>query len=384
VTTTAAGAPVATAVPPDGAAGAPATSGARRFLRPVGIFAASRVVVVVAMWLGTKLVPPLSMAGAASTWDGGWYLLVAGGGYPDAVPETGGSALAFFPLYPLLVRAVDTLPLLTPIGAAVVVSGIASLCAAVVIWVLGSELLGTEVADRAVTLFAFFPGSFVLSMVYAEGVMLLLSAGCLLALVRRRWLVAGVLAALATAARPNAVAVIGACGWAALTAIRTRGEWRSLVAPALAPLGIVAFLGYLWARTGEATAWFVAQRVGWEERVRPLAVVDDLRRAAREPLVDLNNTVVVVGAVLAVVGFVLLIRARVPGEVVVFAAIVLGLALVSETLGPRPRFLLTAFPVFYGVAAALRGAAATTVVAMSACTLGAFTLMSVTTLAVTP
>jgi len=84
------------------------------------------------------------------------------------------------------------------------------------------------------------------------------------------------------------------------------------------------------------------------------------------------------------VGFVLLIRACVPGEVVVFAAIVLGLALVSETLGPRPRFLLTAFPVFYGVAAALRGVASTTVVAMMACTLGAFTIMSVSTLAVTP
>ena len=384
MTTTAAGEPVATATTPEGPATSAEPSGARRLLRPVGIFVASRAVVLAAIWLGAKLVPPLSLAGAASTWDGGWYLLVASGGYPEAVPDAGGSALAFFPLYPLLVRAVDSLPLLSPIGAAVLVSTITSLGAAVVIWILGSRLLGTEVADRAVTLFAFFPGSFVLSMVYAEGVMLLLSAGCLWALVQRRWLVAGVLAALATAARPNAVAVIGACGWAALTAIRTRGEWRALVAPALAPLGIVAFFGYLWARTGEATAWFTAQRVGWEERVSPLAVVDDLRQAAREPLVDVNNTVVVVGAILAVVGLVLLVRARVPGEVVVFAAIVLGLALVSETLGPRPRFLLTAFPVFYGVAAALRGAASTTVVAMMACTLGAFTLMSVSTLAVTP
>jgi hypothetical protein len=384
VTSTAAGEPVATTASADGAPVPAATSSARRLLRPVAVFAASRAVVLAAIWLGAKLVPPLSLAGAASTWDGGWYLLVASGGYPDAVPDAGGSALAFFPLYPLLVRAVDALPLLTPIGAAVLVSTIASLGAAVVIWVLGARLLGTEVADRAVTLFAFFPGSFVLSMVYAEGVMLLLSAGCLWALVQRRWLVAGVLAALATASRPNAVAVIGACGWAALTAIRTRGEWRALVAPALAPLGIVTFFGYLWARTGEATAWFSAQRVGWEERVSPLAVVDDLRQAAREPLVDVNNTVVVVGAVLAVVGLVLLVRARVPGEVVVFAAIVLSLALVSETLGPRPRFLLTAFPVFYGVAAALRGVASTTVVAMMACTLGAFTIMSVSTLAVTP
>ena len=363
---------------------APATSGARRYLRPVGIFAASRVVVVVAMWLGTKLVPPLSMAGAASTWDGGWYLLVAGGGYPEAVPEAGGSALAFFPLYPLLVRAVDTLPLLTPIGAAVVVSGIASLCAAVVIWELGSDLLGTEVADRAVILFAFFPGSFVLSMVYAEGLMLLLAAGCLLALVRRRWLVAGLLAAAATATRPNAVAVVGSCAWAALVAIRSRRDWRSLVAPALAPLGILGYFTYLWARTGEATAWFDAQRIGWQERVVPLAVVDDLRRLAEDPFTDMNNTVVVAGTLLALAGLVLLLRSGLPGEVIAFAVVVLGLALVSETLGPRPRFVLAAFPVFLAAAPRLRGAAFSSVLGMSACTLGGFTVLSVLTLQATP
>jgi hypothetical protein len=360
------------------------TSPVRQLLRPVGIFAASRAVVLLAMWLGTRITPPLTMAGATSTWDGGWYLLVAGGGYPDAVPEEGGSALAFFPLYPLLVRAFDAVPGLTPIGAALLVGGLAGAGAAVVVWHLGRSLLGAEVADRAVVLFAFFPGSFVLSMVYAEGVMLLLSAGCLLALVRRRWLVAGVLAALATATRPNGVAVIGACAWAAMAAIRSRREWRSLVAPALAPVGIVAFFGYLWARTGEATAWFSAQRVGWEERVAPLALVDDVRQAVEEPFGDVNNVVVVAGAALAVAGLVLLVRARLPGEVVVFAAVVVGLALVSETLGPRPRFLLTAFPLFYGVAAAVRGTAATTLVAVLACALGAFTLMSVTTLAVTP
>ena len=302
---------------------------ARPLLRPVAVYAASRAVVVVAMWLGTKLFPPLSLAGAASTWDGGWYLLAASGGYPDAVPVEGGSTLAFFPLYPLLVRAVDAVPLLTPIGAGLVVSGLAALGAAVVIWLLGRQLLGADGADRAVALFAFFPGSFVLSMVYAEGVMLLLSAGCLWALVRRRWLVAGVLAALATASRPNAVALVGACGWAAVVAVRSRREWRALVAPALAPVGILAFFGYLWARTGEATAWFAAQRAGWEERVAPLALVDDVRRLAEDPFYDLNNTVVVAGALLALTGLVLLARAGLPGEVVVVAALVLGLALVS-------------------------------------------------------
>lgn len=336
------------------------------------------------MWLATRLVLNRSVAELASTWDGGWYLAIAGGGYPTSVPAAGGSTLAFFPVYPLLVRAADTLPFVTPIGAGLLVGAVAGAGAAVVIWLLGRHLLGADVADRAVALLAFFPGSFVLSMVYAEGVMLLLTAGCLYALVRERWLLAGLLGAVATATRPNAAGVIASCGWAALVAVRSRGEWRSLVAPALAPLGILGFFAYLWARTGQATAWFDAQRAGWEERVVPLAVVDDVRQLVADPFLDMNNTVVVVGTLLAGVGLVLLVRSELPGEVVVFAAIVLALALVSETLGPRPRFILAAFPLFYAAAARLQGTAFSVVLGMAACTLGAFTVLSVVTLQATP
>jgi hypothetical protein len=74
----------------------------------------------------------------------------------------------------------------------------------------------------------------------------------------------------------------------------------------------------------------------------------------------------------------------VPGALVVYGAVVVGLALVSETLGPRPRFVLTAFPVLIGLALHLRGTALTTVVALSAGALGALTLVSVTTLLATP
>lgn len=347
------------------------------------MFAASRVVVLVAMWLGTKLQPELSMADVSSRWDGGWYLHAAATGYPDAVPD-GGSTLAFFPLYPFLVRVVGTVPGLTPLGAGLVVTLVAAFAAAVAIWFLARQIWDEDVADRAILLFSFFPGSFVLSMVYAEATMLVLAAGCLWALVTRRWLLAGVLAALGTASRPNAVALIGACAWASAVAIHERREWRSLVAPLLAPAGIVAFFAFLWARTGEATVWFQAQRAGWEERVVPHAVVADLRQLARDPFVDVNNTVVVAGTLLAIAGLVLLVRSKMPGEVVVYAVIVLGLALVSETLGPRPRFVLTAFPVFFAFALRLRGAALTTVVAMSACTLGAFTVLTVTTRLATP
>src|SRR5207302_5593334 len=124
-----------------------------------------------------------------------------------------------------------------------------------------------RVADRAAVLFAFSPGAFVLSLVYAEGLLVLLSAACLLALLERRWLLAGVLAALAGATRPNATAAMLACAWAAGVAIWKDREWRAAVAPLLAPVGVLGFFVFLWWHTGGAVIWFRGEFQGWGGRV---------------------------------------------------------------------------------------------------------------------
>ena len=53
------------------------------------------------------------------------------------------------------------------------------------------HLCDGAVADRAVTLWVFFPGAVVLSMVYSEALAILLSSVCLLALLKKQWLLAG-------------------------------------------------------------------------------------------------------------------------------------------------------------------------------------------------
>src|SRR5664279_2260311 len=75
-----------------------------------------------------------------------------------------------------------------------------------------------RVALRTTAVFACFPGAIVLSLAYTEGLTLVLAVGCLLALLHRRWLLAGICAAFATAARPNALALVVACGWASYQA----------------------------------------------------------------------------------------------------------------------------------------------------------------------
>lgn len=354
----------------------------RLLVRPVSIFVASRLAVLVTMWLGIRLVPEAPPEHIFLAWDASLYLQVIQDLYPANPPDPG--VYAFFPLFPLLSRAVSSGLRIGAAEAGLLVSGVAGVGAAVNIWLLCHRLLGRDAADRAVALFCFFPGSFVLSMLYAEGVMLALSAACLWALISRRWLLGGIFGALATASRPNAVAVIAACAWASGAAIVSRREWRSLVAPALAPVGITAFFGLLWARTGDPAIWFTTQRDLWHEKLSPLALVDDFGAFSAAPFENTNTTVVVLGALVCFAGLLLLVRSSLPPVLTVYSAVVIALAACSVTLGPRPRFVLTAFPIFFVFGLQVRGLAFNLLLAASATALGAFTLMSLSTLLFTP
>src|SRR5918997_3741746 len=121
-------------------------------------------------------------------------------------------------------------------------------------------------------------------MVFSESLMLMLAFLTLLALLSRRWISAGVASALATASRPNAVALCACCLWEAVRAIREDREWKALIAPLLAPVGFLGFMLFLKVRTGEM-AWFRVEREGWGERFDfGIQTFKEVWMTARDPL----------------------------------------------------------------------------------------------------
>jgi hypothetical protein len=307
-----------------------------------------------------------------TTWDGRWYEKIADHGYPTSVPQgdfTAGtghrvqSEVAFFPLYPLLTRLVDPLIPGGPATAGLVLTLLGGAFATVLVWQLTAWVADRDTANRAAVLFCFSPGAFVLSLVYAEALMLALGAGCLLALLQRRWVAAGVLAALASATRPNAAAFAVACVWAAGAAVWQRREWRALAAPVLAPLGMAAFFAFLWWHTGEPGIWFRVQADGWGEQVdfgqRNLSVAWDFLRA---PLDNPNRLVIGLSLVLVLACVGLLVKARLPGVLNVYALTSLALVLTSH-INARPRFVFVAFPLVVALAKWARRSAFTVLAA---------------------
>jgi Gpi18-like mannosyltransferase len=330
------------------------------------------------------------MALQLRSWDGAWYLDVARHGYPHSVPTLDGhaaqSTIAFFPLFPLLVRAVAALPGVSYLAAGVAVATVCGLVACLLIWHIAALVADREAADRAVALFAFFPGSFVLSLPYSESLMLVLAAACLLFLLQRRWLGAGVAAALATATRPNAVVLVACCTVPAIAALhhRTKDWRRALIAVALAPVGILTFFAFLAARTGTKAAWFRVQHDGWGERMSLTGTWQKVHFVLHHGARDANLFLTVMGTLFVVVALVAMVRNRQPVVLVAYTIGILGLALLSRTLGARPRFVLTAFPLFIALAARLRPRAYGMWLAASAGLLGSLTILSLAAGAFTP
>ncbi|MDX3658047.1 hypothetical protein PV646_12135 [Streptomyces sp. ID05-26A] len=208
------------------------------------------------------------------SWDGDWFLGIASGGY-NGVPappydafgrRTAETPLAFFPGYPAFVRWVDGLPGVDVVGAAFAVSLISGIFCAYGLFVLGRVVRdgSTRAGLIFVTLFAASPMAVVLSMTYSEATFCAFAVWALVGVVKKRWILAGVCCAAAGLVRPTAAALIVAVGLAALVAVLAdRKDWRAWVGGALAPLGLLGYLGWVAVRTGDLMGWFGVQQRGW-------------------------------------------------------------------------------------------------------------------------
>ncbi len=306
---------------------------------------------------GNALRPMLDVL---TSWDGVWYLRLVRNGYPRHVPtgityDDVQARAAFFPLYPMLVRAVDRV---LPGGDTIAALFVNFVLGALAVWLVGllaRDLFGIDIGERAMLLFVMFPGSFVLSFAYTEALLLVLAAGCLLFLLRRQWLFAGILAGLGTATRPNGIALVAACAIAALIAIRERREWRSLIAVVLAPTGFVGFQLWINRHANEPWVWFRVQTEAWSEGTSwGYTALHRTAKAFISPLTSPTNVITAVSVLTLALLFWLMHRYRLPAPLVAYVMVVVLLMLIPNTVTARPRFVYTAFPLFISAAAWLQ------------------------------
>ena len=305
---------------------------------------------------------------ALTSWDGAWFLGVAAGGYGGVPAElvdgfgmrTPQTSLAFFPGYPALVAGVSALS-----GAGLTASALAISAGAGVAAAYGLVRLAETVphgSRRAglvlVALFAAAPMSIVLSMAYSEALFCALAVWCLVALLRRQWLLAGVCSAAAGLVRPTAAALIAAVTLAGVVAVlRDNQGWRPWVAVLFAPSGLLGYLAFVADRTGRWDGWFALQQQGWD------SAFDGGRatlRFTRQVLTTAPSVLEVTTVWLLAGALVLLVLAALEWRggpawpLLVYAVVVLALDLGSNgVMNSKARLLLPAFVLLLPVAIGL-------------------------------
>src|SRR5258706_1234989 len=142
----------------------------------------------------------LRMAMVGDAW---FYRQIATSGYESrSLDGTPKNTWAFFPVYPLLVRAMGGGNGASFSIVAVLTSNIALLAALFAVAAAGRELgASDDDIERATWYIALFPTSYFFSLPMTESVFLLLSAGAFLAAARQRWWAAGILGGLTSATR---------------------------------------------------------------------------------------------------------------------------------------------------------------------------------------
>ncbi|MGC8510474.1 MAG: mannosyltransferase family protein [Acidimicrobiales bacterium] len=358
------------------------------FARAVGAYLAVRLVVLGVVALA-DLATHHGLVGDLSTWDGAWFLRAVNHGWPRHLPIADGhvaaNPIAFFPLLVVVIRALDAVTGLSGGVVGLAVSGLSGLGAVLGVGYLTRTFSDATRAERAALLFALSPGSFVFSLIYAEGLLLSAVTWGLWALARRRWWLAGVLGALASAASPLGLAFAAAAAAAALAEWRRARDPRALVAPALAPVGFAAWMVFLRMHTGTWNAWRLTEAGGWRSGFSPLYPWRIVWRFVSNPLSPtMTGQILFAGTVVTVVALVIAFREHQPAAVLTYASAAVFLAAFAAPVGLRPRMVMVAFPLTIALATRWSGWRFRALVVVSTVALALMAIETLTSWAVFP
>ncbi len=298
-------------------------------------------------------------------WDSLWYVRVAEYGYDFTLQAPDGRSLsstAFFPLLPWLEEGTSAVSPLSPPDAGLVVSAVASVVAAWGMFALAEHVHSRRAGIILVGLWAALPVGIVQSMAYSESLFVALASWALFAVLRNRWITAGILACLAGLTRPIGLAVTAALFVAAVLAVtgsRRAGKgwpadtFRLLAGCAVAPLGAAGYILWVGSRRDRLLGYLDVQKEWGNGFDGGLAF-------ARFVTSSFSHSAFVVG--IALVLLLLLaawphwigVKQRQPVPVVVYSALVTLLAIgAAGYFGSKPRLLMPAFPILLPLAVVL-------------------------------
>ena len=270
------------------------------------LFVAYMAVVTIgvnAVTTGFELSPD-KLSNLPARFDAGWYGGIALDGYSFGGSFSRQENIAFFPAFPLLMRAAGY-----PIGAfgpglprerrlvrllwgGVIISLIAFAWASAYLWRLARDIIGEARAADAVALLAAYPFSLFFSTAYTESLFLLGAVAAVYHFRRDEWVKAGAWGLLVGLTRPNGCFLSVVLAVLAAERLwrerRTSSESpappdprpaprsyvvRSLASAAMPGIGMLTYSAYVYRLTGSLFGWALVHEAAWGRAYEGLAPV---------------------------------------------------------------------------------------------------------------
>jgi Gpi18-like mannosyltransferase len=328
----------------------------------ISIFACSRLVVALGLVFSQKYLTSSIERWSAGPlwyhqllqWDSEWYFKIVTDGYQYNGDPTVQQNIVFYPLFPMLARALAAIGGLAPADAMLLVSNVAGVLAIVMLFKLVREEFGDQLALATIALLSFFPASVLLSAGYTEPLALLLIVSFFLALNRKYYLSAALLAGLAVATRSTGIVLLPVLLWE-MWLNRDQKPFLPALLPCVvvATSGIWLFMIYLWSAFGTPLAFADGQLAFHEGTTLTTRLVAALKLEpfTRMILNDWNPWGQASWFTLLFIVLIVLGWSRLRSSWTLFAMAVLLLPYLTLSGGPAgfvsmSRFNLVSFPLF--------------------------------------
>jgi hypothetical protein len=348
------------------------------------VWAGSRLSVILAGYFAVLLIgfpePPPTFRVSENVflnmparWDAGWYLDIAVNGYRWLGVPYKEQNIAFFPAFPMAMRASGALlgawrPGISPIvrDRLVLVGG--WMFAVGVFWYAlayvyrwAEARAGPDVARATATLLAVYPFAVFFSAPYTEGLFMLGAVATFFHFERQEWSRAALWGLLSGLVRPNGallmipLALLALRHWRLAAPGRFNAAfWLALGAPAAGLFGYALFMREL---TGRLFAWGDVQ-AAWGRTYQVTTWVGlEVARMSEHGIIAYpeNAPITLLNGLAALMALLLLWRvgSAAGAAYVLFILVNLGPAIVSGGLMSVGRFTSTLFPLFFALALVL-------------------------------
>jgi Gpi18-like mannosyltransferase len=314
-------------------------------------------------------------------WDAVHYLDIARLGYY-------GTDMAFFPLFPLLIKFVGGM-VGSNLIAGLVISNVALFTGLLFFYKLVEHQYNRHVAQRAIFYVSIFPTAIFFSAVYTEALFFALTVASFYYVRERRWLAAGIIGAFAAMTRVEGILLVVPFAIEWWNAVRESSladlkSWpqekiaRPAIGLAMICLGLGSYMAFLWVLRGDPL-YFSHVQVYWDRHLAApwtsvwhswqiIAHAQSGQVVANQVL-ELSFTALMIGVLIAGLR-------RLPPSYSAYMALSIIIPMSTSSLMSMPRFALVLFPMFVSMALwGERHSVNNAIVAFSLPLLGLFTVL---------